>query len=65
VLGKQPNTKVVLGEVTAVNKEQRYIVAGFCGPTGSENPVRLSHSGDRRAAQFISGATNLNGSHPA
>jgi NADH dehydrogenase len=27
VLGKQPNTKVILGEVTAVNKEQRYILA--------------------------------------
>ena len=27
VLGKQPNTKVLLGEVTAVNKEQRYVVA--------------------------------------
>src|SRR5712691_4545586 len=27
ILGDQPNTKVILGEVTAVNKEQRYIVA--------------------------------------
>ena len=27
ILGKQRNTTVILGEVTAVNKEQRYIVA--------------------------------------
>src|SRR4029078_389910 len=27
VLGEQPNTKVILGQVTAVNKEQHYVVA--------------------------------------
>ena len=38
ILGKQRNTTVILGEVTAVNKEQRYIVASSADRTDVRIP---------------------------
>ncbi|MBV8228045.1 MAG: FAD-dependent oxidoreductase, partial [Verrucomicrobia bacterium] len=38
ILGKQRNTTVILGEVTAVNNEQRYIVASSADRTDVRIP---------------------------
>ena len=64
LIGKQSNTKVILGEVAAVNKEQHYVVA-----SSADRPEAKIHydflilaTGVRHS---ISGTTNSSGSPQA
>src|SRR4029077_10167164 len=68
VLGKQPNTKVLLGEVTAVNKEQRYVVASSADRREVKIPydylilatgVRHSYFGHDEFERFAPGLKSL------
>ena len=68
VLGKQPNTKVILGEVTAVNKEQRYVVASSADRREVRIPydylilatgVRHSYFGHDEFERFAPGLKSL------
>jgi NADH dehydrogenase FAD-containing subunit len=68
VLGKQPNTKVILGEVTAVNKEQRYVVASSADRREVRIPydylilatgVRHSYFGHDQFERFAPGLKSL------
>src|SRR6202044_1284767 len=38
ILGKQRNTTIILGEVTTVNKEKRYVEASSAGRTAVQIP---------------------------
>ncbi len=68
ILGKQRNTTVILGEVTAVNKEQRYIVASSADRTDVRIPydylilatgARHSYFGHDEFEQFAPGMKTL------
>jgi len=68
VLGRQPNTKVILGEVTSVNKEQRYIVASSADRHEVKIPydylilatgVRHSYFGHDEFERFAPGLKSL------
>src|SRR3954463_11111738 len=38
IVGRQKNTTVILGEVTGVNKEERYVTASSADPPGGGHP---------------------------
>lgn len=68
ILGKQRNTTVIMGEVTGVNKEQRYVVASSADRTGVRIPydylvlaTGVSHSyfGHDEFAPFAPGLKSL------
>ena len=68
ILRKQPNTTVILGEVAAVNKEQRYIVASSADRADVQIPydylilatgVRHSYFGHEEFEQFAPGLKGL------
>src|SRR5258706_7821398 len=68
ILGRQKNTTVVLGEVSAVNKEQRYVVASSADRSEVQIPydylilatgVRHSYFGHNEFEQFAPGLKGL------
>jgi NADH dehydrogenase FAD-containing subunit len=68
ILGRQKNTTVILGEVTAVNKEQRYIVANSADRSGVQIPfdylilatgVRHSYFGRDEFEKFAPGLKDV------
>ena len=59
ILAKQRNTTVILGEVSDVNKEQRYVVASSTDRSESRRGSVLSIVNSRSSLAFASKASEL------